>query len=305
MEYNLVKVGFALCILLIVFFGGLINSFEHKLPVIIRQAYRYGKHSYKGQPSFVKKLEVPKSFYKHFYLFGSVWSTTALLLATYTYFFNGDNLHIVRMLLDMVGGYHRKTSVSAVSAWLALTLFTVHLYRRLYETIYVNIFSNTCMNAAHYILGYLHYFGCLCALLVEAPGFTQLSFEHKTAFVLSDVKWSDIAGALLFIWASCRQYSCAVVLANLRKNKQGVVEHYKHTIPRGDLFEYVSSPHMLCEIILYLSLAVILWGHTTWPYVFIWVLSNQMEIALLVHWWYISEFKDYPKNRCALIPFVL
>lgn len=305
MEYNLVKVGFTLCTLLIVFLGGLINNFEHKLPVIIRQAYRYGKFSYKGHPTLIKILEIPKSSYKHFYVFGSVCATVAVLVATNIYFFNGENLYILRVLLDLVGGYHRKTSVSAVSALLALILFTLHMYRRLYETVCVSVFSDTCINVTHYLLAYLHYFGCVCALLMEAPGFAQLSFEHRTVFVLSELKWTDIGGALLFIWASYRQYTCAVLLANLRKNKNGVVEHYKHTIPKGDLFEYVSSPHMLCEVILYLSLAIILWGHTTWPFIFVWVLSNQMEIALLVHWWYIAEFKDYPKNRRALIPYVL
>lgn len=305
MEYNLVKVGFTLSTLLIVFLGGLINNFEHKLPVIIRQAYRYGKFSYKGHPSIVRTLEIPKSFYRHFYVFGSIWGTAAFVVAIYIYFFNGENVYIMRVLLDFIGGCHRKTSVSSVSTLLALTLFTVHLYRRLYETLYVSVFSNSRMNVTHYVMGLLHYFGCISAMVFESPGFAQLSFEHKSAVVLSDLKWTDIGGALLFIWAAYRQHNCAVILANLRKNTNGTVEHYKHMMPKGDLFEYVSSPHLLCEVVLYLSLGIILWGHTTWPYVFVWVLSNQMECALLAHWWYLSEFKDYPKSRRALIPYVL
>lgn len=50
----------------------------------------------------------------------------------------------------------------------------------------------------------------------------------------------------------------------------------EHSIPSGDWFEFVSSPHLLCESLMYLSLSLILFGNYTWLFVFFWVLSNQV-----------------------------
>lgn len=43
----------------------------------------------------------------------------------------------------------------------------------------------------------------------------------------------------------------------------------------------VSAPHMLCEVLMYISLMVILWGNTVFPYVAAWVASNQVKLQLL------------------------
>nr|CAD7394274.1 unnamed protein product [Timema cristinae] len=86
--------------------------------------------------------------------------------------------------------------------------------------------------------------------------------------------------------------------------KGKVVTHH-HGIPYGGWFELVSSPHLLAEVIMYLALTIILWGAHTWPFIFLWVLSNQVESALLTHWWYLSKFEDYPKQRKSIIPYVL
>jgi 3-oxo-5-alpha-steroid 4-dehydrogenase 3 len=54
----------------------------------------------------------------------------------------------------------------------------------------------------------------------------------------------------------------------------------EHKVPHGDWFELVSSPHNLAEILMYLALTFILWGSNTWPFVFLWVLSNQVSQAI-------------------------
>ncbi|KAJ9591654.1 hypothetical protein L9F63_001799, partial [Diploptera punctata] len=122
---------------------------------------------------------------------------------------------------------------------------------------------------------------------------------------LKDVTLGNIYGCFLFMWAFYHQYKAAVLLANLRKNKKGSIVTLEHRIPAGDLFDFVSSPHNFAEIVMYLAIMFILWGSSTWPFVFLWVLSNQVETALLTHWWYKSTFKDYPASRKAIIPYVL
>lgn len=80
----------------------------------------------------------------------------------------------------------------------------------------------------------------------------------------------------------------------------------KHQAPRGGMFEYVSSPHYLAEIMVYNGLTIILWNfNLTWFNGLLWTWVNQTAMALLSHRWYLSNFRDYPKTRTALIPLVL
>lgn len=85
----------------------------------------------------------------------------------------------------------------------------------------------------------------------------------------------------------------------------GTIVTEKHLLPEGGYFDVVSSPHMFWEIVMYISLTVILIGNTSWLWVFVWVASNQIENAWLTHKWYLETFKDYPKERRAIIPGIL
>lgn len=76
-------------------------------------------------------------------------------------------------------------------------------------------------------------------------------------------------------------------------------------MPTGEFFDFVSAPHMLFEVVMYFALTVMLISHTSWPFVFFWVLCNQLENAWLSHKWYLETFKDYPQERRAIIPFLL
>ncbi|GLV35567.1 uncharacterized protein CBL_01283 [Carabus blaptoides fortunei] len=106
------------------------------------------------------------------------------------------------------------------------------------------------------------------AMLTEAPNFT-IHNAQNTHIQWSDLSYKDIFGTMLFLWAWWQQYKATILLANLRKDINGKKISDEHHMPEGDLFEYVSSPHMLAEILMYASLAVILWENSTWWYVFL------------------------------------
>lgn len=109
-----------------------------------------------------------------------------------------------------------------------------------------------------------------------------VSFSGFTAiFQLKEITLGNIYGTALFLWAFYHQYKAAVLLANLRKDKKGSVVTHEHRVPQGDWFELVSSPHNLAEILMYLALTFILLGSSTWPVVFLWVLSNQVSHKLM------------------------
>ncbi|XP_023704176.1 polyprenol reductase [Cryptotermes secundus] len=304
MEFNLLKIGFSLMTIFVVVMGCLINNIEKYMPVFLTQTFRHGKFAYQGKPSQLKIIEVPKSWFRHFYVFASVYTTLSLILTFGIYFLSWELSPWLVTLLDLLASSNRKANVSAVSSLLALSLLTIQAWRRFYETWFVSVFSNTRMNFSHYIVGFIHYFGSVTAILAESPGF--IDDKGLTAiFQLKEITLGNIYGSVLFLWAFCCQYKAAVLLANLRKNKKGSIVTLEHRVPHGDWFELVSSPHNMAEILMYLALTFILFGSNTWPVVFLWVLSNQVETALLTHWWYKSNFKDYPPMRKAVIPYVL
>lgn len=73
-------------ILTIVILAVCINISESNISPILLQTFRYGKHAYKGTPSrLVQVIEVPKSYFKHFYVFAIVWAILILGLTFNVY----------------------------------------------------------------------------------------------------------------------------------------------------------------------------------------------------------------------------
>jgi hypothetical protein len=115
------------------------------------------------------------------------------------------------------------------------------------------------------------------------------------------------------VWAFYHQYKATVLLANLRKDRKGSIVTLQHQVPHGDLFELVSSPHNLAEILMYLALTFILLGSNTWPFVFLWVLSNQVSHAvdtvgayliLICYKLHLSVYRSHSNDitNCLLLP---
>ncbi|KAF2900043.1 hypothetical protein ILUMI_06147 [Ignelater luminosus] len=301
-EVNYIKIIFSFMTFSIILMGSLINSFEKYLPVFLKQCFRYGKFAYKGKTTRLKPVEVPKAWFRHFYVYSSILTIATLILAIAVLIFNVSVPRKILNILDAAGGTNRKATVTSVSALLALTLLTIQCCRRMYDTHFVSVFGKTSrMNLSHYLIGFIHYTGAVFAILVEAPRFSR---SYGVVFRWIDLTYIDVVAALFFLWANWHQYKATVILANLRKDKKGSIITDVHKLPCGDWFEYVSSPHLLAEILMYFALTVILRNNVTWLYIFAWVLSNQVETALLSHWWYKETFSDFPKQRRAIIPFI-
>ena len=110
------------------------------------------------------------------------------------------------------------------------------------------------MNITHYIVGFAHYFCAATGYLCEAPGFLpDSSSVPPSEFSLSSVSLSAWLATPVFLAAWYQQLQAHKTFAQLkRKNSAG------HSIPEGGLFELVSCPHYLCEIIIYTCLLTIL-----------------------------------------------
>lgn len=78
----------------------------------------------------------------------------------------------------------------------------------------------------------------------------------------------------------------------------------QYYLPEGGLYDYVSSPNYLGEIIEWSGWAIATWSlpGTLFALGAIGCIGVR---SIHTHKWYKDCFKDYPKNRKALIPFIL
>jgi len=111
-------------------------------------------------------------------------------------------------------------------------------------------------------------------------------------------EFNIVIGALVFFVGMLINITSDNKLISLRKEKMG----YK--IPKGKMFEYVSCPNYLGEIIEWLGFFIIIPGLASLSF-FLWTSFNLIPRAINHHKWYNRKFKNYPKNRKAIIPFFL
>lgn len=108
-----------------------------------------------------------------------------------------------------------------------------------------------------------------------------------------------IVGALLFaggaaanVWADNR------LIALRQGNAQG------YTIPHGGLFELVSCPNLLGEVVQWSGFALMCWNLPALSFA-VWTAANLIPRAISHHAWYRDRFPGYPPTRRAVVPYLL
>jgi len=89
------------------------------------------------------------------------------------------------------------------------------------------------------------------------------------------------------------------MLIGLRKPGE---THY--AIPVGWLFNKISCPNLLGELIEWMGFALLCWNLPALTF-FIWTAANLIPRALSHHKWYKEKFKEYPSGRKAIIPYCI
>lgn len=112
------------------------------------------------------------------------------------------------------------------------------------------------------------------------------------------IHWNFIVGFILFFAGFIINYKSDDILINLRKPGE---TDYK--IPNGFLFKYISCPNHFGEMIEWCGYMLMVWNLAGVAF-FVWTVSNLLPRALHHHKWYLQHFKDYPKERKAVVPFV-
>jgi hypothetical protein len=128
--------------------------------------------------------------------------------------------------------------------------------------------------------------GFLNGYFISLINFESLSFTYI------------ISGLLMFIIGFYVNVSSDNKLIKLRTNQKDYV------IPKGGLFNYVSCPNFLGEIIEWLGFAIMTLNLGSTSFL-IWTICNLIPRSKAHHKWYKENFEKYPTTRKAVIPYLL
>jgi len=110
--------------------------------------------------------------------------------------------------------------------------------------------------------------------------------------------WNFISGVALFFTGMYINIRSDNMLIRLRKPGE---TGYK--IPKGFLFDFVSSPNLFSEIIQWTGFALMAWNLPAFTFMF-WTIANLVPRAKNHHDWYVKQFPEYPVQRKIVFPFV-
>ncbi len=108
-----------------------------------------------------------------------------------------------------------------------------------------------------------------------------------------------VVGTFVFVLGMVINIKSDYILISLRNNSGN-----EYKIPRGWLFEFVSCPNYLGEIMEWTGFAILAWNLPALSFA-VWTIANLLPRALATHKWYKEKFSDYPPQRKAIIPFIL
>lgn len=232
-------------------------------------------------------LDVPKSWFLHFYILACCWSTW--LFARWFIFRNlsqaeKDIVYYARMSLYKNNNLDIYSSTDNYSIPIGGLLLLIHFYQRCFESACISR-SNGKMSILAYILGLVFYFMVPIQYILSEENFTV------------DVSVSIFAFSALI--STYFQHISIRSMAELR----GSPISPKYSCPKSTgVFKYIMSPQYLFEIMFYLFLIPVVGNHMFFPFLF--TLINQSVSAKLTLIFYQDKFPEELKNRKALIPFI-
>lgn len=113
-----------------------------------------------------------------------------------------------------------------------------------------------------------------------------------------------IFGLILYEVSFWSTIYCESIIRNLRDVNPSKSTTQRYKIPKGFLFEYVTSAQYFTELLGFLGWAIMTWSPAG-LFIFSISCANLIPRAIGTHKWYLEKFKDtYPKNRKILIPFI-
>ena len=172
-------------------------------------------------------------------------------------------------------------------------LYTIHYT---YRAIVFPLRTHTSSKLMPLLIAFLAIFFNLINGFLNGFFFGSVSEVYSLEY-LYDIRF--ILGGIMFVIGMAINFKSDNILLALRNSGQK-----GYSIPMGGLFKYVSCPNFFGEILEWAGFAIMSWSPAALAF-FAWTLVNLLPRALDHHKWYITNFKEYPPDRKALIPFVL
>ncbi len=198
--------------------------------------------------------------------------------------------------LPFIYGQNANSPVADVVT-IAAICWVFHYAKRLLETIFVHRFSHATMPILNIFKnsGYYWGFAAFVAYFVNHPLYTPPMYGNIQIY----------AGLALFILCEIGNFSVHVTLRNLRP--PGTKERripYPDSNPMSLMFYFVSCPNYTYEVGAWLGFTIM--TQSLPALLFTLAGFGQMaQWALGKHRNYRKEFEKYPRNRKAIVPFVL
>ena len=106
-------------------------------------------------------------------------------------------------------------------------------------------------------------------------------------------------GLLFFIIGVSINVNADNILIKIRNENKG------YQIPKGKLYNFISCPNYLGEMIEWIGFALMCWSQMNTKFI-VCNMDNCKSLfprAIAQHKWYKNKF-DYPSNRKAIIPYI-
>jgi 3-oxo-5-alpha-steroid 4-dehydrogenase 3 / polyprenol reductase len=267
---------------------------------------------------YSKVCLVPKKIgFLHFYIVGLI----SLAASTAVYYFHNHN--------NKPDDDKTTTAESVLIAILFL-----HLSRRCQECLSVHNWNSTSRNSSSsssrvhvsvYIVGLIHYI--LLPLVFIPPtawcgghNGRRETTRHPDGVEQPPGKACWMLAAFLCLWAQYQQRRHHIILANLRSSDKKKDDQQQSTyhLPVGGWFQFVSCPHYLAEILIYLTLIAMAFlggggssnssrsDRRRYMYLLAWVVANLTVSARHNQTWYRQNIPHFDQlHRKAIFPFLL
>ena len=134
--------------------------------------------------------------------------------------------------------------------------------------------------------------------------FFKIDWCNSCRRPFKDFSWYQWLAIAMFLWASLHQWRCHNILAKLR-HSPSMEARKVYRIPYGDWFEFVSSPHYLAEIMIYISLFLLQKAKNIYIGLILLLTVENLSLgATVTHDWYKKKFKEYPQSRYRIVPLL-
>ncbi|EPY86473.1 steroid 5 alpha-reductase 3-like protein [Camelus ferus] len=117
-------------------------------------------------------------YFSHFYIISVLWNGFLLWSLTQSLFLGAPFPNWLHSLLRILGAAQFRGGELALSAFLVLAFLWLHSLRRLFECVYVSVFSNAVIHIVQYCFGLVYY------ILVGLTVLSQVPMDGRNGVVI-------------------------------------------------------------------------------------------------------------------------